>query len=163
MGFRGAVAATCVATVLAGSAMFTAAGSAPASATALTDLRVGSYNISNLAFDSRAAGEHKVWKERRPVIRKQILYRHLDVVGLQEANPSSVYKSSVSYGANQFDDLKAAINGKGYQYAMTNEYAYNCVKATSSKNCVYSTRAPTSTTRRPPASRTATWPGRSSR
>lgn len=147
MGFRGVVAATSVAAVLAGSTILTGAGASSASAASVSDVRIGSFNISNLAFDSRAAGEHKVWKERRPVVRKQILYRHLDVVGLQEANPSNVYKSSVSYGANQFLDLRAAINGKGYHYAVTNEYAYNCEKSTSSKNCVYQYRGASADTR----------------
>src|SRR4051812_35821830 len=140
MGFRGAVAASSVAAVLAGSTVLTGTGASSAAEPTAFDVKVGSYNISNLAFDSRASGEHKVWKERRPVIRKQIMYRHLDVLGLQEANQSSIYKSSVTFGVNQYMDLKNAINRKGYNYGLTSEAAYNCVKSTSSKNCTYQDR-----------------------
>jgi endonuclease/exonuclease/phosphatase family metal-dependent hydrolase len=145
MGFRSAVATSVVA-VLAGSAIVAAGGTSSATETS-TDVKVGTFNISNLAFDSRAAGEHQVWKKRRPVVRRQILDNHLDVVGLQEANQSSVYTSSVTYGVNQYMDLKNAINGQGYHYALTNEYEYNCVKSTSSKNCVYQDRGASQDTR----------------
>jgi endonuclease/exonuclease/phosphatase family metal-dependent hydrolase len=146
MGFRSAVATSVVA-VLAGSAMVASGGTSSATTPASADIHVGTFNISNLAFDSRAAGEHQVWKKRRPVIRKQILSQGLDVVGLQEANPSSVYKSSVTYGVNQYMDLLNAINGQGAHYALTNEYEYNCVKSTSSKNCVYQDRGASQDTR----------------
>jgi endonuclease/exonuclease/phosphatase family metal-dependent hydrolase len=147
MGFRGAVAAVGVAAVLAGSTIVSGAGTSSAAGFTSADVKVGSFNISNLVNDPTASGDHEVWKKRRPLVRKQILIRHLDVVGLQEANPSSIYKSSVSYGVNQFMDLKAAINGKGYNYALTSEAAYNCAKSTSSKNCVYTDRGASQDTR----------------
>jgi len=37
-------------------------------------------------------------------------------------------------------DLKNAVNLDGADYALTNEYAYNCVKSTSNTNCVYQDR-----------------------
>ena len=112
-----------------------------------TDVKVASYNISNLAFDSQAAGDHAVWKKRRPVIRKQILAQRLDVVGLQEANQSSIYPTSVSYGVNQYMDLLSALTLNGGHYALTNEYAYNCVKPASTYKCVYQDRGASQDTR----------------
>lgn len=147
MGFRGAVAAASVAAVLAGSTVLTSTGVSSAAAATVGDVRVGSFNIANLAFDTGASGDHEVWKKRRKVVRKQILYRHLDVVGLQEANPSYSYKSRVTYGVNQFMDLKNAVNGNGGHYAMTNRTPYNCVKSTSSKNCAYKYRGASADTR----------------
>jgi len=127
--------------------LLAAGGGGSATATTATDVRVASYNISNLAFDPQATGDHAVWKKRRPVIRRQILKQDLDVVGLQEANQSSNYTSSVTYGVNQYMDLKKAINGQGGHYALTNEYAYNCLKSTSSKNCTYVNRGASQDTR----------------
>lgn len=112
-----------------------------------TDVKVASYNISNLAFDSQAAGDHAVWKKRRPVIRKQILAQRPDVVGLQEANQSSIYPTSVSYGVNQYMDLLGALTLNGGHYKLTDEDAYNCVKPTSTYKCVYQDRGASQDTR----------------
>jgi endonuclease/exonuclease/phosphatase family metal-dependent hydrolase len=71
------------------------------------------------------------------VVVQQILSQKLDVLGLQEANQSKIYTTSVNLGINQYMDLKAAINLAGGHYALTNENAYNCVKPVSTYNCVY--------------------------
>lgn len=116
------------------------AGGSAATAAAGTDLRVGSFNISNVTFDTSAGGDHVIWKQRRSKVASQILGERLDVVGVQEANPSLIYKDRLVNGANQFMDLKNALNEQGGNYALTNEFSYNCVKATSSRNCVYQDR-----------------------
>ena len=103
-------------------------------------VRVGTFNVSGVNNDPIASGDQHTWRERRPVVVKEILGAQLDVVGLQEANQSSIYSSSLDYGKNQYLDLKAALNNAGGHYALTNEYYYNCVKDTSNQNCVYQYR-----------------------
>lgn len=135
------VGALC-ATALATTAALSGGGVTATAATAATgtQLRVGSFNVSGVTFDHLASGDQSVWKERRGKVASQILGEKLDAVGLQEANPSSVYKDRLVNGANQFMDLKNAISEQGGHYALTNEYPYNCVRATSSVNCVYQDR-----------------------
>ena len=55
----------------------------------------------------------------------------------QEVNQSSTYKSRLTYGANQFLDLRGALAAKGGHYALTNTNAYNCVKPASTYKCAY--------------------------
>jgi endonuclease/exonuclease/phosphatase family metal-dependent hydrolase len=100
-----------------------------------TDIRVGSFNISSISSDTRATGAHAVWKTRRNVIASQILAENLDVVGLQEANVSSIYTSRLVTGPNQFTDLKNALVAKGGHYAVTVSAAYNCVNPRSTYKC----------------------------
>ena len=108
-----------------------------ASAASSADVRVGSFNVSGVHADSAASGEHRVWKVRRPKVVAQILAQRLDVVGVQEANQSSTYKSRLTYGENQYLDLRGALNAKGGTYALTNTNAYDCVNARSTYKCVY--------------------------
>ena len=103
-------------------------------------LRVGSFNLVGVNNDTKATSSRRPWRERRPVIVKQILSRKLDVVGVQEANQSSIYKSRLTYGANQYLDLRGALNAKGGHYALTNTAAYNCAKASSTYHCVHRNR-----------------------
>jgi endonuclease/exonuclease/phosphatase family metal-dependent hydrolase len=111
---------------------------APASAAPISsDVRVGSFNLSSVSFDSQASGDHRTWLERRPTVVYQILNQKIDVLGLQEANQSKNYAASLDRGINQYMDLKNAINGHHQNYALTNENAYNCVKPVSTFNCVY--------------------------
>jgi endonuclease/exonuclease/phosphatase family metal-dependent hydrolase len=109
----------------------------PSVAAATSEIRVGSFNVVGVNADSGAGGDRRTWKERRPVVASQILAQRLDVVGLQEVNQSSVYKSRLTYGVNQYLDLKGAINAKGGRYALTNSNAYNCVKPSSTYKCAY--------------------------
>lgn len=111
-----------------------------AEAASTADLKVGSFNISGVTFDTSASGDHEVWKKRRATVADQIVRSGLDVVGVQEANPAGVYASRLVRGPNQFMDLKYALNERGGNYALTNEYAYNCVRHTSSSNCTYQYR-----------------------
>src|SRR6478752_5309188 len=92
-----------------------------------TDVKVASFNLSSLAFDAQASGEHRTWRVRRPVIVSQVLRNRPDALGVQEANQSSSYTTSVNYGPNQYLDLKGALAAKGGHYALTNANAYNCV------------------------------------
>jgi endonuclease/exonuclease/phosphatase family metal-dependent hydrolase len=106
-----------------------------ASAAPSRDVRVGSFNISGVHTDSGARGDHRVWKQRRPKVVAQILAQKLDVVGVQEANQSTVYKNRLTYGANQYLDLRGALNAKGGKYALTNVNAYNCANPRSTYKC----------------------------
>ena len=103
----------------------------------VNDVRVGSFNVVGVQADAKAGGEQAVWKLRRPKVVSQILAQKLDVVGVQELNQSSVYKSQLTYGANQYLDLRGALNAKGGHYALTNTNAYNCVRPASTYKCVY--------------------------
>lgn len=135
MRIKGTTAALSAALVLAACTLAGGAG-APASAAVSYDVRVGSFNLAGVNTDTKAAGDHKVWRERRPVVAHHIMARRLDVVGLQEANQSKTYASRLDYGDTQYRDLVGALNAKGGNYAVTNDHAYNCVNAASTYNCV---------------------------
>jgi endonuclease/exonuclease/phosphatase family metal-dependent hydrolase len=102
-----------------------------------SEVRVGSFNVSGVHTDSGARGDHRVWKIRRSKVVAQILAQKLDVVGVQEANQSTVYKSRLTYGETQYLDLRGALNAKGGSYALTNTNAYDCVNPRSTYKCVY--------------------------
>ena len=102
----------------------------------LRDVRVGSFNVVGVHADSKASGNQKVWRDRRPAVVSQILGADLDVVGVQEANQSSTYASRLDYGENQFLDLKGALNAAGGSYALTNSNPYNCERPRSTYKCV---------------------------
>ena len=113
------------------------APAAPAAAVPATELRVGSFNLSNVTFDTSVGGDHRPWRERRDVVAAQILDERLDVVGVQEANPSTIYQDRLVSGTTQFADLRNALNERGGNYALANSYSYNCLRSTSSSNCTY--------------------------
>jgi endonuclease/exonuclease/phosphatase family metal-dependent hydrolase len=123
------------AAVVAGS-MLPGQGAATAASTSERNyLRVGSFNIVGVNADKRAHGNQKTWKKRRPVVVRQILSRKLDVVGVQEANQSTIYKRQLTYGSTQYRDLRGALKRKGGHYALTNVNAYNCARPTSTYKC----------------------------
>jgi endonuclease/exonuclease/phosphatase family metal-dependent hydrolase len=138
-----AIAGTALASVVA--AGLTALGLAPAppaSAATAQDIRVGTFNIVTVSADGNASGERKVWRDRRNTVIGQILSRRLDVVGVQEANQSTIYGSRlVDDKRNQYLDLRAGLNKAGAAYQVTSVYPYNCYKAWSSRNCHYRNRA----------------------
>jgi endonuclease/exonuclease/phosphatase family metal-dependent hydrolase len=142
-----AVGLCSVTTVLAGMTIVPLLTTADAHAPSGTTVRVASFNISSVAFDKKASGDHEKWKARRPVIVDQILSRRLDVVGLQEADQSSIYHSSVTYGANQYMDLVGALNARGGHWAVTNRAAYDCRRSFSSQHCHKVNRAASQDTR----------------
>jgi endonuclease/exonuclease/phosphatase family metal-dependent hydrolase len=65
----------------------------------------------------------------------QILSRNLDVLGIQEANQSKIYRKRLTYGINQYRDLRGALNHRGGHYALTNVNAYNCANPVSTYKC----------------------------
>lgn len=132
-----AVALTAGATLAAGLAV---SGGPATAAPASTTITVATFNIGTVSSDKKARGEHRPWKVRLPVVAKQILSRRPDVLGVQEANQASVYPRSMTYGVNQFMDLKGALRARGGSYSLTNEHAYNCARSTSSRNCRYQNR-----------------------
>ena len=118
------------------------APASPASAVTANDIRVGTFNIVTVSADGNASGERKVWSQRRGTVISQILRQRLDVVGVQEANQSTIYGSRlVDDKRNQYLDLRAGLNKAGADYQVTSVYPYNCYKAWSSRNCHYRNRA----------------------
>jgi endonuclease/exonuclease/phosphatase family metal-dependent hydrolase len=111
------------------------------------DVRVASFNLFGVNNDGSASGEQTTWRTRRPVVVDQILAEHPDVVGLQEANQSTTYASSLDYGSTQYDDLVGALAARGAHYAVTSTSSYNCLKATSSAGCVATYRGASNSTR----------------
>ena len=114
--------------------------SSPATA-APVDVRVGTFNIVTVSAD-QASGERRPWRERRGTVIAQIIGEGLDVVGVQEANQSSIYGSRlVDDVRNQYLDLRDGLNRQGQAYQVSSVYPYNCVKAFSSRGCRYRNRA----------------------
>jgi len=128
--------------VAAGLTTLGLAPASPATAATANDVRVGTFNIVTVSADGNASGERKVWRERRGTVISQILREGLDVVGVQEANQSSIYGSRlVDDKRNQYLDLRAGLNRQGAAYQVSSVYPYNCYKAWSSRNCHYRNRA----------------------
>ncbi len=91
---------------------------APAHA-ASADVRVGTFNIVTVSADA-ASGDRRPWRERRGVVIGQILGQGLDVVGLQEANQSTIYGSRlVDDKRNQYLDLRNGLNRAGGAYQVS--------------------------------------------
>jgi endonuclease/exonuclease/phosphatase family metal-dependent hydrolase len=129
-----------VSLVLTGLASLTV-GPSPAVA-APVDVRVGTFNVVTVSADGNASGERKVWRERRGTVIDQILGQRLDVVGVQEANQSSIYGNRlVDDSRNQYLDLRNGLNRAGGAYQVSSVYPYNCYKPFSSRNCHYRNRA----------------------
>ena len=117
------------------------APASPADAAGSTDVRFGTFNIVTVSAD-QASGERRPWRDRRSAVIGQILGQRLDVVGVQEANQSSIYGSRlVDDRRNQYLDLRNGLNRAGGAYQVTSVYPYNCYKAWSSRNCHYRNRA----------------------
>lgn len=128
--------------LLAGVVPLDVAGEPSAAARAETrsELRVGSFNVLGVTFDTAATGEARPWRERRAVVARQIVEERLDVVGVQEANPSGIYGDRLVSGRTQFLDLRDALSAQGGRYALTTTAAYNCARSTSSHKCRYRNR-----------------------
>ena len=138
MRMRTVTAAICAMGAIVAAAVSTGA---PAIARTSTDLRVGTFNIVTVSADPGASGDRHVWKDRRGTIISQILGQGLDVVGIQEANQSTLYKSRLVGGSTQYLDLRNGLNAAGGHYALTSTASYNCVRAWSSNKCHYRNRA----------------------
>jgi endonuclease/exonuclease/phosphatase family metal-dependent hydrolase len=109
---------------------------APAQASGSTVVQFGTFNLSGVNNDSRASGEQKVWRKRRPVVVTQILREGIDVLGVQEANPARAYRDRLDFGANQYMDLLGALRNRGANYKLTNAYAFNCETPSTMYRCV---------------------------
>ncbi len=128
------VGAVCA--VLVASAVVPVSGGG-ATAAASNEVRVGTFNITGVHTDGSASGNHRTWRERRGKVVSQILGEKLDVLGVQEANQSTVHKARLSYGETQYLDLRGALNRAGGSYALTNTNNYDCVNPRSTYKCVY--------------------------
>jgi endonuclease/exonuclease/phosphatase family metal-dependent hydrolase len=120
---------------------------APGPSTGSADVNVASFNLFGVNNDSKATGEKKVWRQRRPVVVKEILSQKVDVVGLQEADQSTIYASHLDYGETQYDDLVGALNAAGGHYAVTSRASYNCERAWSQTKCVAKYQGASNSTR----------------
>lgn len=98
------------------------------------DIRVASYNVQNVSLD-KTEGERRPWRERRPAVIANIIGENVDVIGVQEVNPSKKFAPRLVAGKNQFQDLRAGLNAAGGSFALTNAYAYNCKKPSTSYRC----------------------------
>ena len=112
----------------------TAAESDRHTSRATVDLRVGSFNVRNVSLD-RTEGEVRPWRERRPAVIANILGESLDVLGVQEVNPSKAFAPRLVDGPNQYIDLRNGLNAAGGSFALTNRYAYNCRKPMTQYRC----------------------------
>ena len=125
-----AVVATLVPTTPAVSAspQLTPAGSSS------VNLRFGSFNVQSVGRD-KTSGNERPWKVRRSVVIRQILGESVDVLGVQEVNPSSAFAPRLVDGKNQFLDLRNGLNKAGGHFALANANAYNCVNPDTTYKC----------------------------
>ncbi len=103
------------------------------------NLRVGSFNVQSVGLD-RTRGEQRPWRVRRGPVIRQILGERVDVIGVQETNPSRAFASRLVAGPNQYLDLRNGLNRAGGHYALANAAGYNCVNANSNYRCHYRKR-----------------------
>jgi endonuclease/exonuclease/phosphatase family metal-dependent hydrolase len=103
------------------------------------DVRVGSFNIQSVSLD-RTRGEQRPWKQRRGAVLQHILGENLDVLGVQEANPSSYWAPRLVGGTTQYRDLRNGLNNAGGHFALANGAPFNCVNAKTSYKCAYKYR-----------------------
>ncbi len=103
------------------------------------NLRVASFNVQSVGVD-RTGGERRPWRERRGTIIREILGERVDVIGVQETNPSAYFAPRLVDGKNQFLDLRNGLNKAGGHYALANAYGFNCVNPDSNYRCRYRNR-----------------------
>jgi endonuclease/exonuclease/phosphatase family metal-dependent hydrolase len=133
----GKAIAAVVALGVAAGLTVTAAPAEQAAAAARTpvDIRVASYNVKNVSLDG-SDGESRPWRQRRGAVIANIIGENVDVIGVQELNPSRVYAPRLVAGKTQFVDLRNGLNAAGGAFALTNRYSYNCKKARTQYRCV---------------------------
>jgi endonuclease/exonuclease/phosphatase family metal-dependent hydrolase len=100
-----------------------------------SDVRFGSYNVTSVSLDV-ADGDRRPWKERRAGVLANVLGENLDVLGVQEANASSVFESRLVSGTTQFFDIRDGLQAAGQNFQLANEASANCVNAATSFECV---------------------------
>jgi endonuclease/exonuclease/phosphatase family metal-dependent hydrolase len=107
------------------------AGAASASRAAI---RVASFNVQSVGVD-KTAGARRPWKVRRATVVQQILRERVDVIGLQELNPSNAFRSRLVDGTNMMFDLRNGLNRRGARYRLNSNAAVNCARPASSHRC----------------------------
>jgi endonuclease/exonuclease/phosphatase family metal-dependent hydrolase len=100
---------------------------------AAANLRVATFNVRNVSLDG--SGALATWAERRGTVIAQILGQAVDVIGVQEVNPSRKFAPRLVDGHNQYVDLRNGLNKAGGAYELTNRYAYNCKRPSTSWKC----------------------------
>lgn len=100
-----------------------------------SDVRFGSYNVTSVSLDT-ANGDRRPWKERRPGVLAGLLGENLDVLGIQEANASSVFEDRLVSGTTQFFDIRDGLDAGGQNFELANEASANCVNAATTFECV---------------------------
>ena len=109
-------------------------------------VRVGSYNIVNVALDKQASGNALPWAKRRAAVAAAILRGKLDVVGLQEASQWNDYDYVSPTALTQFGDLVLGLLAKGATYKVVDaardssgdtRILYNPTRVTVVKHGVY--------------------------
>jgi endonuclease/exonuclease/phosphatase family metal-dependent hydrolase len=115
------------------------AGAVSAAAGDPAELRVASFNIQSVSLD-KTSGNQRPWRQRRAGVIADIMGERPDVIGLQEANPSRSFASRLKDGPTQYYDLRNGLNKAGGNYQVTNGYAFNCVRSTTSYKCRYKYR-----------------------
>jgi endonuclease/exonuclease/phosphatase family metal-dependent hydrolase len=124
-----------------------AASTLPAAAApAPTDVRVATMNLSSVSLD-KTQGDERPWRVRRTVVMSEIHHERLDVLGVQEANPSRHWAPRLVDGPNQYLDLRNGLRRAGGNWQVTNTAGYNCVDTLSSANCVYKDNRASNATR----------------
>lgn len=120
-------------------------GASPSTVSASTrashpvDLRFATFNVQSVGVD-RTAGERRPWRKRRGTVISQILGERVDVIGVQEVNPSNTFRSRLVAGTNQMFDLRNGLNRAGGRYALTSNAAANCLNPVSTYRCRYRNR-----------------------
>ena len=107
-----------------------------------TPVRVASFNVVGISLDE-FSGNQTPWRLRRNTIVRQILNGRTDVIGVQEVNPSNVFRNRLTSRANvnQYFDLRNGLNYYSRDtYALQTGAAANCVNATTTYRCVYKNR-----------------------
>lgn len=112
---------------------------APDARQAPVDVRVASYNVRSVSLD-KTDGDIRPWRERRATVIGNIVGENLDVLGVQEVNPSKAFASRLVDGSNQYLDLRNGLNKAGGSFALTNRYAFNCKKPMTQYKCKHKNR-----------------------
>ncbi len=118
----------------------------PAPSDGPADVRVGSYNLFSVSLDA-TKGERKPWRDRRAAIISNIMSQDVDVLGVEEANPSTHWAPQLVDGKTQPEDLVNGLNDAGGSFALTNPYSYNCVNSVTNNKCDYLYRGASNTDR----------------
>jgi endonuclease/exonuclease/phosphatase family metal-dependent hydrolase len=98
------------------------------------DIRVATFNVQSVGVD-RTAGDRRPWKVRRATVMRQILRERVDVIGLQELNPSNAFRSRLVEGTNMMFDLRNGLNRRGARYRLNSNAAVNCARPASRHRC----------------------------